>query len=206
MPSILESATWPQVRATSRKPDTIQTHSGTELRNQSPARSTEENNSAQTENPDERHTKRDQASRFQITKTQIMVNIAAVIFLSVVIVLVQSTYSAQATSGRKAPLTPLMKINVSTTLTVVRAAQGILSGLMTVALQESFSYLQWAGVGRACGISYSDFLAMSPTTGFTGVVSIMWSSSVKMSSKIWALSRQDKERISLRRQLLIQCW
>ncbi|KAF4967229.1 hypothetical protein FSARC_5208 [Fusarium sarcochroum] len=72
--------------------------------------------------------------KLKVAKLQILINILALSLLSVVVVFIQATYSAQLDSSRKVPMQPLMKVDVSTTLTVVRAAQGMIVSLFGISL------------------------------------------------------------------------
>jgi len=98
---------------------------------------------------------------------------------------VQTTFSTQVldTNNR------LSALNVSTTLAVLRAAQGLLSLLTSAILSTSFSFLMWGKMNRPAGFGYLSVLAMSETTGFLGAINIILSSMSKRPTKLWATLR-----------------
>ncbi|KAI0202467.1 hypothetical protein F4808DRAFT_449802 [Astrocystis sublimbata] len=82
-----------------------------------------------------------------------------------------------------------MKLGPSKTLAVLRVSQGILSTLTSLSLAESLVLLQWSLIGSNRGLPYLDLLALSPTNGVFGALSLLCSSVTKGSSKKYALLR-----------------
>lgn len=127
--------------------------------------------------------------RLNRISTPILLSFPAICLLATVILYVQATYEAEAKSGRGQPLSDLLKTDVSKTLTILRAAQGILSALISLALQNTFVILQWSQICPPNGIPYLNILALSPTTGALGTFGLIQSSAPRISAKMWALSR-----------------
>lgn len=141
-------------------------------------------------------TQKSQSTKYLNTKpglkavwVQALLFVLALCLFATIITFVEATPSAESASNRKEKLSAFLKINVSSTLTIIRTSQGILSALMTMILNESFSLLQWMNMYASEGLAYHDFLAMSPTTGMKGVLSLIGSSSTKAPAKLWALLR-----------------
>ena len=127
-----------------------------------------------------------------ISKTvpQLSLSIVALGLLAVVILFVQSTFIAESRSRRGQQLTDLLKVNVSTTLTVVRTAQGLLSAISAIALKNAFISLQWRLMNTPDGLPYLSMLALSPTTDNVGAVKLITTSVTRLTSKLWAISRR----------------
>lgn len=128
-------------------------------------------------------------SRFKQTSTPILSFLLAICLLATVITYVQATYTAEERSNQGRPLSDLLKTDVSRTLTILRASQGILSALVSLALENIFFLLQWGQLRRPNGASYLNVLALSPTTGALGTLGLIKSSAPRISAKLWALSR-----------------
>lgn len=128
-------------------------------------------------------------ARLNRTSTPILLCILAMCLLATVIIYVQSTYTAEERSRRGRPLSDLLKTDVNRTLTVLRTSQGILSALVSLALENVFVLLQWGQIHPPDGISYLNILALSPTTGALGTLGLVKSSVPKTSTKLLALSR-----------------
>ncbi|KAI1767922.1 hypothetical protein GGR53DRAFT_480172 [Hypoxylon sp. FL1150] len=138
-----------------------------------------------THHPDRTH----RESKFKNIRTQLLVQLLVLCLLVIVIVFVQGTYSAQKRSENKSPLSGFLKTDVSTTIAVLRAAQGILSGLTSMAVSDTFVLIQWIMINRQNGLSYPHLLALSPTTSISGLLSLVHSSSSKTPAQIWAILR-----------------
>ncbi|KAI9158772.1 hypothetical protein HJFPF1_06770 [Paramyrothecium foliicola] len=123
------------------------------------------------------------------TSTQILMHFSALCLLSVVIVFVETSYTAEDKSRQNLALSPILKTDVSTMITVLRASQGILSTLATMLLNEAFVGIQWAQISSSHGLPYLSLLALSPTTGLAGVGELIKARAVKKTTKIWAISR-----------------
>lgn len=135
------------------------------------------------------HEPRSSLTRLNRTSTPILLFILAMCLLATVITYVQSTYAAEESSRRGRPLSDLLKTDVSRTLTILRTSQGILSALVSLALENVFILLQWSQIHPPDGISYLNILALSPTTGALGTFGLVKSSAPKTSTKLLALSR-----------------
>lgn len=129
--------------------------------------------------------------RFKNISTQLFLTILATCLLAVVAIFVQATYAAEAKSDQKVPFGGLDKIDVSTTLAVLRAAQGVLSALTAIILKDCFVFLQWGMMDASSGLSYLTYLALSPTTQHLGTLGLIRSSASRLVSKVWALSRLE---------------
>lgn len=90
----------------------------------------------------EAHESRTSVARLNRTKPPIILCILAMCLLATVIIYVQSTYAAEESSRRGCPLSHLLKNDVSRTLTILRTSQGILSALVSLALENVFVLLQ----------------------------------------------------------------
>lgn len=132
---------------------------------------------------------RTRLGRFKQTSTPIILCFLAICLLATVTTYVQATYAAEERSRRGRPLNGLLKTDVSRTLTILRASQGILSALVSLALGNVFLLLQWGQMHPPDGISYLNVLALSPTTGALGTLGLIRSPAPRISAKIWALTR-----------------
>jgi hypothetical protein len=113
----------------------------------------------------------------------------ALVLLAVVVLFVQSANVAVDHSKKNLPLNKLAKIDSSTTLAVVRAAQGVLSVCMAFVLNEAFVLLLWLQMNTPKGLSYLRVLALSPSTMQWGIVRLLISSASNAQDRIWAWSR-----------------
>lgn len=111
--------------------------------------------------------------------------------LAGIIVIIQFTVRAESISEQKGRLDGFLTADVSTTITIVRALQGILTTLVTVSLAQAFSYLQWSFIrsSGADGVPYARQLALSPTTSVSGTLSLIFHRSTPLESRLWALFR-----------------
>lgn len=129
------------------------------------------------------------STKFRRTWLQFLSNILALCSFAVVIIFVVSTYVAEKVSIENRQLNGLMKIDSSSTLTVLRASQGLLSALMTVALNEVFVLLEWDKICQPGGLPFTSLLSVSPTTGVAGILALVQSSAVATTAKLWAVGR-----------------
>ena len=109
--------------------------------------------------------------------------------LAVIVFVVHLTDQAQTASEQKGHLGSILTADVSTTLTLVRVLQGLLTTAATVLLSQSFSYIQWGFTSDAKGASYIAQLALSPTTTVWGMIRLIthWSSGLR--PRFWAFFR-----------------
>lgn len=139
--------------------------------------------------PKKAHEKhRSSLTRLNRMSTPILLFILALCLLVTVNIYVQSTYAAEESSRQGRPLSGLLKTDVSRTLTILRTSQGILSALVSLALENVFVLLQWGQIHPPGGISYLKILALSPTTSALGTFGLIRSSAPKLSTKLLALS------------------
>jgi hypothetical protein len=123
------------------------------------------------------------------TILQFLVATLAFALLAIVIIFVQSTYVAVDLSSRNLPLNRFSKTDVSTTLAVVRASQGVLYICMTYVLNEAFMLLLWLQMNSPNGLSYLSLLALSHSTMQWGIIRLLVSSVSSVQVRIWAWSR-----------------
>lgn len=113
--------------------------------------------------------------------------------LTVVVILVQATYSAESRSNLRVSLNQLLRTSESTTIAVVQTCQTILIALITVTLGEAFEFIHWIAAGpNGGGLRYLSFLAISPTTGYSGTLRIVFArplSSVPLDARLWGLGK-----------------
>jgi hypothetical protein len=128
-------------------------------------------------------------SRFSNLWLQLLSSILALALFSVVVLFVQATPSAQWRSDQKLGLSSLDRQDISTTLGVLRLAQGLLAAITASALTEAFVFLQWKLMTSPTGLSYHSLLGLSPTTGNLGTIALVVASAPKLPSKLWALMR-----------------
>jgi hypothetical protein len=104
-------------------------------------------------------------SNLSKTGMQLFLALTSLGLFAVVILFVQATFSAETNTSQKHAFDSVLKTDVSTTLAVLRASQGLLASLTSATLMESFELLQWSLSDRSDGLWYLSLLALSPTTG-----------------------------------------
>ena len=111
--------------------------------------------------------------------------------LAGIIVIIQFTVRAESISEEKGRLDGFLTADVSTTITIVRALQGLLTTLVTVSLSQAFSYLQWSFIrsSHGDGTPYVRQLALSPTTSVSGTLSLIFHRSTPLGSRLWGFFR-----------------
>ena len=132
-------------------------------------------------------------SKFRTIRLQLVTIAMSFALLAVVITYVQATYAAQRSSQQGLRLSSLLKTEASTTLTILRASQGLLSLLTALALDGAFVLLQWNNMAHPQGLPYLTLLSMSPPTAAWGLIGIMKSGVRPISPKIWAALRRVYE-------------
>ena len=108
-----------------------------------------------------------------------------------IIIIALATNWAQSTSDRSVALNKWLKVEVGTTITIVRVLQGLLSAFSSVLLGRSLLYLKWGVMQRRVpgGMAYKTFLALSPTTLDWGALQLIFRSASRGSARFWALFR-----------------
>lgn len=109
--------------------------------------------------------------------------------LAVVVLFVQSSKTGMRDSDANFRLSGISKIDASTTLSVVRTSQGILSAAMTLILSNAFELLQGSLMTDPAGLPYLNMLALSPATGVMGLFKLLFSENVSLSTRLWVLLR-----------------
>ncbi|KAF2470127.1 uncharacterized protein BDR25DRAFT_152192, partial [Lindgomyces ingoldianus] len=102
---------------------------------------------------------------------------------------VQAAFSAETAIWTRQALNRVFKIDVGSTLAVLRITQGILSTCTTIGLMRALEMLQWGLAGRHHGLEGSTFLGLSPTTHLLGVFRISISRISKWPARAWGLGR-----------------
>jgi hypothetical protein len=120
---------------------------------------------------------------------QFALAIGASALLAAIVVVVYLTNQAEAISARKGYLSSILNVDVSTTLTIVRALQGLLTVAVTVLLSQSFTYIQWGFARHAEGAPYIRQLALSPTTTVWGSIRLILHTSSTLRPRLWAFFR-----------------
>jgi len=136
-----------------------------------------------------REPNRKESSGFANLWLQLLSSVIALALFAVVVLFVQATPSAQWRSDHRVSLSDLDKKDVSTTLGVLRLAQGVLAAITASALTEAFVFLQWKLMTSPEGLSYHSLLGLSPTTGNLGTMALIIAAAPKLPSKLWALMR-----------------
>jgi len=122
---------------------------------------------------------------------QFLILILSSALYTCIILIALATGWAQSTSDKNVPLSKWFKVEVGTTITVVRVLQGVLSATSTILLSRSLLYLKW-GLMRTHGddgIPYKTLLALSPTTLDWGSVKLILGFASRLSTRFWALLR-----------------
>ncbi|KAF2464221.1 uncharacterized protein BDR25DRAFT_159442, partial [Lindgomyces ingoldianus] len=83
----------------------------------------------------------------------------------------------------------VLKVDIGSTLAVLRVTQGVLSTLTTIGLMNALEMLQWGLAGRNHGLDSSVFLGLSPTTHISGVFRIVISRRSKWTARAGGLVR-----------------
>jgi hypothetical protein len=102
---------------------------------------------------------------------------------------VQAAFSAETAIRTRQILYRVFKIDVGSTLAVLRITQGVLSTCSTIALMRALEMLQWGLAGRDHGLEGSAFLSLSPSTHIFGVLRIVLSRISKWTARAWGLVR-----------------
>jgi hypothetical protein len=123
-----------------------------------------------------------------ISKTglQFLWNLSMLGLFAVVVLFVQTTVAAEYISSQKQSLSNLLKINISTTLAVLRTSQGILASITSITLKQSFLYIQWSLIGHK-GLSYLTLLALAPTTGYLRTIKLIIAN-IRLHIRLWVFT------------------
>ncbi|KAK0649223.1 hypothetical protein B0T16DRAFT_326601 [Cercophora newfieldiana] len=106
------------------------------------------------------------------------------------VIVILFTNQSQTLSDEKERLPSYLTLDVSTTLTIVRAMQGILTMVVTMALSQSFAYLQWGFLRNTRGgAPYIRQLALSPTTSVMGTTQLIFHPASGWGPRFWGFLR-----------------
>lgn len=125
-----------------------------------------------------------------MAKSLLKVVLATVLLLAMVAIIL-STDRSETLSQERGALPSYLKYDVSATITIVRAIQGVLTALVGMAVSQSFSYLQWGFLrsSRAHGAPYLRQLALSPTTSMSGTLLLIFHRASGWEPRLWGLLR-----------------
>jgi len=117
-----------------------------------------------------------------------MVAVSSVLF-AVIILITLATSWAEFASDSNENLSWWAKVDVGTTILVVRVLQGLLTVIATAAICSAFTRLHWRGMEKREGLRLVDLMALSPTTLFSGAVRVILSADSGRKARIWASVR-----------------
>jgi hypothetical protein len=110
------------------------------------------------------------------------------IFIAIIIITLLTNW-AERVSKEKRPLDEILRLGVSSTITIVSALQGILAAGASVVLARSFLCIQWSLIARQSGLRYHEHLALSPTTFDLGTLRLITSGGISFPARFWASAR-----------------
>lgn len=123
--------------------------------------------------------------------TNIRMKLILIVFSSalfaVIVWFVQTTLEAVTQSREKQRLSYVLRLDASISLTVLRLLQGALTLASSSALMGSLELIQYCLSARPDGLSYVEFLILSPATGLFGALRILFAIPVRVSHRLWAL-------------------
>lgn len=128
-------------------------------------------------------------SRLSTIGIHLLLSVVSLGLFAIIVIFVQSSYLAKQRSERRLNLSGILRTDVSTTLAVVRTAQGLLTALTTLILRDLFIFIQWQMMNVQDGIPFLSLLALSPSTSNFGMVSLLRAPNSGMSTKAWAFLR-----------------
>jgi hypothetical protein len=112
---------------------------------------------------------------------------------SIIIFIALSSEWAFRNDREATALSSWHKVEVGTTITVVRALQGLLSALSSALLARFLLYLKWGLIRRPNGVSFQSMLAVSPTTLDLGTYTLALAMGPRFSTRFWAVLRYVAE-------------
>jgi hypothetical protein len=110
----------------------------------------------------------------------------AFVLLAGIIFTALLTDMAEQASRRGLPLSNMLKLGVSETLTLVSLLQGFLALSGTLVLTRALNYIKWGLSARPSGLPYLDFLALSPMTMEWGSLLLFVGSTSRPSARLWS--------------------
>ena len=128
-------------------------------------------------------------SRFSSTASQLCLSVLALSLFAVVIIFVRETYAMEHKSNLELPFGSIINTDASTTIAVVRIAQGVLATLTDITIKEAFVSLHWILINTSSGLPYLSLLALSPTTGELGLSYLLFAKRSNIATKLRVLLR-----------------
>lgn len=108
---------------------------------------------------------------------------------AVIVLFVQVCNYAQQDSREKKRLSGILTTDSSTTLSVLRTAQAVLSTATALGLDNALEFIQWTLMDSPNGLPFSSLLALSPATGQIGLLRLFFSQSGLITARLWTLLR-----------------
>jgi hypothetical protein len=116
--------------------------------------------------------------------------VLATALLAGMVVIIMLTNRSETVSKERGPLPSYLRLDVGTTITIVRAMQGVLTALVGITVAQSFSYLQWGFLRSSQdGAPYIRQLALSPTTSIAGTLLLVLHQASGWGPRFWGLLR-----------------
>lgn len=128
-------------------------------------------------------------SKLMRTWWQLFLGLISLALLAVIVLFVQSSNYAQKYSEHERRLTGIFKIDASTTLSVLRTAQAILSTITSSCLGDAMELIQWTMTNTPQGLPFSNLLALSSATGKLAMTRLLFSDAAGTSARLWTLLR-----------------
>ncbi|KIW23718.1 hypothetical protein, variant [Cladophialophora immunda] len=101
----------------------------------------------------------------------------------------QATFSVSSVSNLNSSLARMLDVNISSTLTILRSLQAVLSVLATSILLKSFEMVQWALAAREDGVGSLCLLGLSPTSSILGTLQLVCSRRARWMDRAAASAR-----------------
>lgn len=132
-----------------------------------------------------------QSVKLKVLKTwwQLFLGLLSLALLAVIVLFVQSSNYAQRYSENERRLTGIFRTNASTTLSVLRTAQAILSTITSSCLGDAMELIQWTMTNTPHGLPFSSLLALSSATGKLAMIRLIFSDAAGASARLWTLLR-----------------
>lgn len=114
----------------------------------------------------------------------------SVLSLVVIIVLIQLSNSAVASSQNNSKLAVVLRVDECTELAILRTAQGVLAAVTPMVIGDAFECLQWMLVASRDGLPFLSLLALSSGTGYMGLARLVAAKCfVEKLTRFWAALR-----------------
>jgi hypothetical protein len=100
-----------------------------------------------------------------------------------------ATFSEQSTNAAAQAIQNALKIDVTSTLTVLSILSGLLSACTGYVLSKTLEIVLWASASSGAGVNCLTFLGMSPSTGVFGTLGIVLTGRASLSDRAWSALR-----------------